>query len=61
MDIKARIDALTEREAKAALAWFLEYATDITWCNSCPFKSGCPEVGMCKNHFLCEALKEAQK
>lgn len=63
MDIKEQINALTDVEAKAALEWILKYATDITRCNSCPFKtgkSGCPEIGMCRNHFLAEALKEAK-
>ena len=60
MDIKTRIDGLSEQEAKAALEWFFKYATDITGCNSCPFESGCPEVGVCKSHFLDEALKEAR-
>lgn len=64
MDIKARIDALSEAEAKAALLWVLKRDAIITK-NSC-------EVGMesarfersivsYENEIVDKALKEARK
>ena len=64
MDIKARIDTLTEAEAKAALEW---YATmPQIRCEFCRFSYKC-NYSIKKNSDDCfslifdEALKEARK
>lgn len=58
MDIKERIDALTEAEAKAALAWCLEvlviYQT-AAWTKEPPDVDGLQKI------LLRQALKEVRK
>jgi len=71
MDIKARIDALTEQDAKAALEMLIHYAGGTAKCNSCIVSSMCKEAHCedttCKNLFLDwvlnepNALKEARE
>ena len=41
MDIKERIDELTEAEAKAALAWYAKKTAAWLSCHDCPDKSPC--------------------
>ena len=63
MDIKTRIDGLTEAESKAALKWFIEFATVFIDCDECPFED-CPSgatVKSCERHFFDCVLKEARK
>ena len=71
MDVKARIDGLTEAEAKAALKSIIKTVTDLSPClledgQVCPYRYGeCDEVGerkkTCEDIWLDEALKEAQQ
>lgn len=69
MDIKKRIDALTEQEAKAALANMLHTISRISPCTesteTCPYRwTACrhhDEGAMCEDIWLDEALKEVQK
>ena len=66
-DIKARIDALTEVEAKAALVWYVEKMALWLSCHDCPdisscrisFKTDMPK--MCIERIFDMALKEARK
>ena len=69
-DIKARIDALTETEAKAALYCIVDTIQDLSPCifedgANCPYFYGaCDEAGVrksCAEIWLEEALKEARK
>ena len=67
MDIKARIDALTEAEAKAALEWTLIMCAYDLPCKCCEAFKSCPNLKMnctgdvaCMDKLLNEALKEAQ-
>lgn len=65
MDIKKRIDGLSEAEAKAALEWLL-YDTS-TDCVCCPHVYYCAKkpviegTDKCKNFRLDDALREARK
>lgn len=65
MDIKARIDGLTEQKAKAALLWIINDTT-INCC-LCPHVYYCVKkpviegTDKCKNFRLDDALKEARK
>ena len=71
MDIKERIDGLTEQEAKAALYCIVDTISDLSPCiiedgENCPYFYGaCDEVGVkrksCAEIWLDEALKEARK
>lgn len=65
MDIKERIDALSEVDAKAALSWFLEYVVKNTACWKCPlFECNICDVvnkGRLRKYFLDVAIKEARK
>lgn len=71
MEIKERIDALTEAEAKAALECIVNTISDLSPCiiedgENCPYFYGaCDEVGVkrksCSEIWLEEALKEARK
>lgn len=65
MDIKKRIDALSEADAKAALERMINYAGALTSCNRCFLPPDC-YGGKCKEAFLkwaisAETLKEALK
>ena len=70
MDIKERIDALSEAQAKAALSCIIKTITFLSPClledgETCPYRYGaCDEVGnkkrTCEDIWLDEALKEAQ-
>jgi len=67
MDIKERIDGLTEREAKAALEKLLETVSILEPCRLefskyCPHYDDCDATGTsrCAEIWLDEALKEAQ-
>ena len=65
MDIKERIDALSEVEAKAALSRFLDYVVKNTSCWRCPL-SECEicdveNKGRLRKHFLDVALAERQR
>jgi hypothetical protein len=64
MDIKTRIDELTEAEAKAALAWVLDLCGLSFPCKRCSIVR-CPTkldiVYDCEKFILDEALKEARK
>lgn len=65
MDIKERIDNLTEAEAKAALERMINYAGALTSCNRCILPPDC-YGGKCKEAFLkwaigAEELKGATK
>lgn len=68
MNVKERIDALTEAEAKAALAKSIKFLSDKTDCVDCDnlyatIKNGrvvrCD--GACEQYWLSKALKEARK
>ena len=70
MDIKERIDGLTEQEAKAALGVMLSMGAYDLPCECCEVyrKYGCgehkPHMGpetCCMNKLLDEALKEANR
>lgn len=67
MDIKTRIDALTEAEAKAALYLVIKaFAYDMPcWCcdvyQDCPSRSVKRTTDDCMKSVLNEALKEARK
>jgi len=56
MDIKQRIDALTEAEAKAALTDLLNLVGTTTMCNKCILCNSCDEEKTCKEMFLDWAL-----
>ena len=65
MDIKARIDGLTELEAKAALDWIIHdttincaLCTNVYYCAKKPVMEGSDK---CLNLRLDDALKEARK
>ena len=61
MDIKQRIDGLTEREAKAALYYLLENNAEN---RATPFENELQyerEVNMHMSNILDEALKEARE
>jgi len=63
MDIKTRIDGLTEQEAKAALLWVIDLFGISFPCKRCPIL-GCPTKldteNDCENFILDEALKETR-
>jgi len=67
MDIKERIDALSEVEAKAALAWYAKKTAVWLSCHDCPdvgpcrasFKTDMPKT--CIDRLFTLALKEARK
>ena len=67
MDIKEKIDELTEQEAKAALMWYAEKTAKWLSCRDCPdispcrasFKTDMPK--MCMDRLFALALKEAQE
>ena len=67
MDIKTRIDGLSEVEAKAALAWYAEKTAAWLSCRDCPdispcrisFKTDMPK--MCIERVFDMALKEAKQ
>ena len=69
MDIKKRIDGLSEAEAKAALQFCVEYFAAVSWCYQCPFEISCPEgivdnkqeVEECERRFLAGVIKEVRK
>ena len=62
MDIKERIDALTETEAKAALAWVLHKIAIYGSCSVCDKYQTCDRVNnYCEMEFLRQALKEVRK
>ena len=63
MDIKTRIDALTEAEAKAALAWAIYKARICGSCFECDLDGECIKDYSvdCDMEFLRQALREAQK
>lgn len=58
MDIKMRIDALSEAEAKAALAWVIRIASVCCICD----KDDCRKDDSvdCEMVFLRQAIKEAR-
>lgn len=62
MDIKTRIDSLTEREAKAALKYtFMELQKTMA-CPKCKIRVECERVNeLCESVLLNVALKEARK
>ena len=62
MDIKARIDGLTEQEAKAALGSVIRTIALKEPCR-CPYYDQCnsPGTSECAELWLDEALKEAQE
>ena len=67
MDIKTRIDGLSEAEAKAALWWYAEKMAEWLSCHDCPdmspcrisFKTDMPK--MCIERIFNMALKEVRK
>lgn len=63
MDIKTRIDGLSEAEAKAALVWVIELFGISFPCKRCPVL-GCPTkvdtMYDCEKFILDEALKETK-
>jgi len=63
MDIKTRIDALTEAEAKAALEWAIYKARIYGSCFECDLDGKCRKDDSvdCDMEFLRQALKEARK
>ena len=68
MDIKARIDSLTEAETKAALGKLLETVSILEPCRLefskyCPHYDECDATGTrrCAEIWLDEALKEARE
>ena len=68
MDIKERIDTLSEAEAKAALGKLLETVSILEPCrlefsNYCPHYNECDASGTrrCAEIWLDDALKEARK
>ena len=63
MDIKERIDALTEAEAKAVLKWFIGFSTVFVDCDECPFEDSCQNgetVKECERRFFEGVLNEVQ-
>lgn len=63
---KKQIDALSEEEAKAALAWCLDYAAEHTYCDEC-YEPSCEEIrkvskkkNVCQYVILRSALKATQ-
>jgi hypothetical protein len=63
MDIKTRIDELTEAEAKAALAWAIYKARIYGSCFECDLDGECRKDDSvdCEMEYLRQALKEARK
>jgi len=61
MDIKERIDGLTEQEAKAALKWFVNAWTHMVvpsdFIDKEKYMDRCEMIA---NHYLTEALKETR-
>ena len=53
MDIKARIDGLTEPEAKAALEWCLDYAAEQTNCDEC-WEPSCEKLRKVLSGKVCQ-------
>lgn len=62
MDIKMRIDSLTEQEAKAALYWAIQMVAVYDFCFLCDMDEKCKKDDSvdCAMEFLRQALKEAQ-
>lgn len=64
VNIRMRIDALTEAEAKAALEWIIDLFGTSFPCKRCPVL-GCPTkvdtMYDCERFILDEALKEARR
>lgn len=66
MDIKEQIDGLTEAEAKAALAWCLDYAAEHTNCDEC-WEPSCESLRkvlsgkVCQHVILRSALKATRR
>ena len=64
MDIKTRIDELSEAEAKAALEWCVTNWTRNVSCTDCRLQAVCETLireKFCADIVLDEALKEARK
>jgi len=63
MDIKERIDELTEAEAKAVLAWAIHKASIYGSCFECDLDGECRKDDSvdCDMEFLRQVLKEARK
>jgi len=66
MDIKERIDGLTEVQAKAALEWYTKQLPCYLACNNCLAESRCRVAWKnggyekCMENLLKLALKEAR-
>lgn len=62
MDIKERIDKLSEAEAKAALAWAIYKARIYGSCFECDLDGKCKKDDNvdCEMEYLRQALKEAR-
>lgn len=63
MDIKMRIDGLSEAEAKAALAWAIDKARIYGSCFECDCDGECRKDDSvnCDMEFLRQALGEVRK
>lgn len=64
MDIKARIDALTEAEAKAALYYLVNFVGATAICKTCPLHQECfhdIEATSCKERFLNWAIVDFEQ
>jgi hypothetical protein len=65
MDIKERIDGLNEVEAKAALAWLLNYALEATPCEFCTVEDcetcEADNQADCEEKFLSFAIEEGKQ
>ena len=53
MDIKERINALSEQEAKAALKWCLDYAAEHTYCDEC-YEPSCEKIRKVSKKNVCQ-------
>ena len=63
MDIKTRIDKLSEQEAKAALGKAIHELWKQVECNNCPCEDVCWMAGYdrCSNHLFDWLIEEARK
>lgn len=55
MDIKERIDGLSEEEAKCVLAWYAEKTAAWLSCRDCP------DISACRTSYKTDMLKTCQE
>ena len=64
MDIKAKIDTLTEAEAKAALYYLVNFVGATAICKTCPLHQECfhdIDATSCKERFLNWAIIDFER